>query len=152
MPLFFVYFSYFYLTDTYNHTITFIQYIRRGPSPSPHRLVGQTSLWCRAGNRTRACLPASRRATNWATPQQILYRARICFSRHKNKFFVPTVPSPLACGGQGCDPRGRWRGWRRRRRERRRPWSPSRRCPWCAWGPTTGERRRSLSVSYGIYS
>ncbi len=30
--------------------------------------VGKTSLWCRAENRTRACLPASRRATNWATP------------------------------------------------------------------------------------
>jgi hypothetical protein len=30
--------------------------------------VGQTSLWCRAENRIRACLPASRRATNWATP------------------------------------------------------------------------------------
>jgi hypothetical protein len=30
--------------------------------------VGQTSLWCRAENRTRACLPASRRATNCATP------------------------------------------------------------------------------------
>ncbi len=30
--------------------------------------VGKTSLWCRAKNRTQACLTSSRRATNWATP------------------------------------------------------------------------------------
>jgi hypothetical protein len=29
---------------------------------------GNTSLWCRAENRTRARLTASRHATNWATP------------------------------------------------------------------------------------
>ncbi len=29
--------------------------------------VGRPSLWCRAEKRTRACLTARRRATNWAT-------------------------------------------------------------------------------------
>ncbi len=31
--------------------------------------VGKTSLGCRAKNQTRTCLTASRRTTNWATPQ-----------------------------------------------------------------------------------
>jgi hypothetical protein len=61
----FVYFSYF---------ITYIQssnHIHTIHSPRPLSIssslvssVGQTSLWCRAENQTRACLPASRRATN----------------------------------------------------------------------------------------
>ncbi len=36
-------------------------------SPLLVRSVGNTSLWCWAENWTRACLTASRRATNWAT-------------------------------------------------------------------------------------
>ncbi len=68
----FVYFSYFI---TYIHTFTFIQYIYPSPfaEASLHFFIAcllswGTSLWCRAENRTRACLAASRRATNWATP------------------------------------------------------------------------------------
>ncbi len=34
--------------------------------------VGRPSLWCRAKNRTWACLTASRHATNWATPHPLL--------------------------------------------------------------------------------
>ncbi len=74
MPLFLVYFSYFI---TYTHTffsITFTQYIYPSPfaGASLHLLIAcklsrKTSLWCRAENRTRACLTASRRATNRAT-------------------------------------------------------------------------------------
>ncbi len=66
----FVYFS--YLFTMYIHSlITFIQHIF--PSPfaevSLHifialKLSGKASLWCRAENRTRACLTASRRSTN----------------------------------------------------------------------------------------
>ncbi len=37
--------------------------------------VGKTSLWCRAENRTRACLTASRRAANWTTPHHKLNHA-----------------------------------------------------------------------------
>ncbi len=37
--------------------------------------VGKTSLWCRAENRTRACLTASRRAANWATPHHLSHAA-----------------------------------------------------------------------------
>ena len=54
-----------------NDTIQSYTSFRRGLSPFPHCTCaqwGKTSLWCRAENRTRACLPASRRATNWATP------------------------------------------------------------------------------------
>jgi hypothetical protein len=60
----FVYFSYF---------ITYIQssnHIHTIHSPNPLPIssslvssVGKTSLWCRAENRTRACLSASRRTT-----------------------------------------------------------------------------------------
>ncbi len=39
MPLFLFIFHSLY--HTYNHPITFIQYIRRGLSPSPHRLTAQ---------------------------------------------------------------------------------------------------------------
>ncbi len=65
----------FYNIHTYIHTITFIQYIYPSPfaEASLHFFIacllsGGTSLWCRAENRTRACLTASRRATNSATP------------------------------------------------------------------------------------
>ncbi len=53
------------------HTIRLSIAICWGLSPFPHRLSahwGNTSLWCRAVNRTRACVTASRRTTNWATP------------------------------------------------------------------------------------
>jgi hypothetical protein len=56
---------------TYIYSVTFIQYIfirRHSPrdlsiSSSLVRSVGKTSLGCQAGNRTRACLAASRRTT-----------------------------------------------------------------------------------------
>ncbi len=62
----------FYHIHTYIHSYNHIH-----PSPfaeaSLHFFIacllsGGTSLWCRAENRTRACLTASQRATNWATP------------------------------------------------------------------------------------
>ncbi len=60
--LFFIFYNIQYIQSSNNtHTIH---------SPRPLSIssslvssVGQTSLWCRAENRTRACLPASRRAT-----------------------------------------------------------------------------------------
>ncbi len=65
----------FYNIHTYIHRITFLQYIYPSPfaEASLHFFIacllsGGTSLWCRAENRTRACLTARRRATNWATP------------------------------------------------------------------------------------
>jgi len=74
MPLFLfifhIFIAYIHLFD-HIHTIHLSVAICRGLSPSPHRFissVGRPSLWCRAENRTRACLTASRRATNWATP------------------------------------------------------------------------------------
>ncbi len=69
MPLFLFIFLIFYNTHTYryNHTITFIHYIYPSPfaEASLHFFIacllsGGTSLWCRAENRTRACLTASR--------------------------------------------------------------------------------------------
>ncbi len=63
--------------STYIFSITFIQYctfIRRHSlkflsiSSSLVSSVRKTSLGCRVENRTRACLTASRRTTNWATP------------------------------------------------------------------------------------
>ncbi len=54
-------------SHSYNDTIHSSISIRRGLSPFPHCTCaqwGKTSLWCRAENRTWACLPASRRATN----------------------------------------------------------------------------------------
>ncbi len=69
----FVYFSYFM---TYIHSFNHIHTIHIYPSPVAKvflhlfiagKLSGKTSLWCRAENRTQACLTASRRATNWAT-------------------------------------------------------------------------------------
>ncbi len=76
MPLFLFIFHIFYniqYRHSFNHihTIHLSVAIRWGFSPYPHRFVssvGKTSLWCRAENRTRASLTASRRATNWATP------------------------------------------------------------------------------------
>ncbi len=55
--------------------------------------VGKTSLWCRAGNRTRACLPASRRATNWATPHHKTIftqgQGRGTYSQFLSQFILP---------------------------------------------------------------
>ncbi len=65
VPFFFVYFGI--------SNITFIQNIY--PSPVPFYLLvarylstGKTSMGCQAKNWTWACLKASRRTTNWATP------------------------------------------------------------------------------------
>ncbi len=72
----------FYNIHTYIHTITFIPYIYPSAftEASLHFFIasllsGGPSLWCRAENRTRACLPASRRATNCATPHHELCHA-----------------------------------------------------------------------------
>ncbi len=82
MPLFLFIFHIF---------ITYIQssnHIHSIHSPSPLSIsslpvssVGQNSLWCRAENRTRACLPASRRATNCATPHHTVPRRTITVPR-----------------------------------------------------------------------
>ncbi len=67
----FIYFSFFI---TYIHSFNYHTFIRRHSlkplsiSSSLVCSVGETSLWGRAENRTRACLTASRRAANWATP------------------------------------------------------------------------------------
>ncbi len=77
--LFFIFFSLTYIHSfNHSHSIHLSFAIRWGLSPFPHRLYaqwGNTSLWCRAENRTRACLTASRRATNWATPHHQLSHA-----------------------------------------------------------------------------
>ncbi len=61
----FVLFFIFYNIHTYIHTITFKQYFYPSPfaEASLHIFIacllsGGTSLWCRAENRTRACLTA----------------------------------------------------------------------------------------------
>jgi hypothetical protein len=69
----FVYFLYFMIyIHSFNHihTIHLSVAIRRGISPYLHRWLAQweTSLWCRAEDRTRACLTASRCSANLATP------------------------------------------------------------------------------------
>ncbi len=71
MPLFLFIFIFLSIYSIHSfdhiHTIYLSIAICRGLSPSPHRRissVGRPSLWCRAKNRTRACLTASRRATN----------------------------------------------------------------------------------------
>ncbi len=76
MPLFLFIFHIFTM---YIHSlITFIQHICPSPfaEASLHlfialKLSGKASLWCWAENRTRACLTASRRSTNWATPHHL---------------------------------------------------------------------------------
>ncbi len=65
-------FSYFFITykHSFNHN-TFIRLHSLKPLSISSSLVcsvGKTSLWCRAENRTRACLRASQHAANWATP------------------------------------------------------------------------------------
>ncbi len=73
MPLFFVYFWFFFFI-TYIHSFNHNTFIRRHSlkplsiSSSLVCSVGKASLWCRAENWTRACLTANRRAANWATP------------------------------------------------------------------------------------
>jgi hypothetical protein len=90
----FVYFSYFI---TYIHLFNHIHSIhlsfaiRWGLSPFPHCLYaqwGNTSLWCRAENRTRACLTASRRATNWATPHHTEPRRTITEPHRTKKLTI----------------------------------------------------------------
>ncbi len=73
-------FIYFVFFNTFipNHIHTMMPYIHQSPfaEASLHFLIALVlggdkppcALWCRAENRTRACLPASRRATNWAAP------------------------------------------------------------------------------------
>ncbi len=71
MPLFLFILDFFYNI----HKFIQPQYIHPSPfaEASLHILIacvlsGETSLWGRAENRTRACLTASRRAANWAMP------------------------------------------------------------------------------------
>ncbi len=72
----FVYFSFLYNIHTFiqSHSHSYNTFIHRhllrplSISSSLVCSVGNISLRCRAENRTRACLTASRRATNWATP------------------------------------------------------------------------------------
>ncbi len=77
MPLFLFIFHIFYNIHTFIQSHSHNTFIRRhslGPlsiSSSLESSVGRPSLWCRAENRTRACLTASRRATNWATPHHV---------------------------------------------------------------------------------
>ncbi len=66
------YLFWFFITyiHSFNHN-TFIHRHSLKPLSISSSLVcsvGETSLWGRAENRTRACLTASRRAANWATP------------------------------------------------------------------------------------
>jgi hypothetical protein len=93
MPLFFIYFSFFipYIHSLYHNT-----FIRRHSlkplsiSSSLVCSVGETSLWGRAENRTRACLTASRRAANCATPPHICLQ----FSLAKNPDLkLSSIPS-----------------------------------------------------------
>ncbi len=56
--------------------------------------MGKTSLWCRAENRTRACLTASRGAINWATPHHKLLASRIY---HKTNRVSHTAPENDRC-------------------------------------------------------
>ncbi len=87
MPLFL--FIFCILRYTYIHLITFIQYIYPSPFAEVYlhifiagQLSGKTSLWCRAENRTRACLTARRRSTNWATPHHAEQRRTIWATPH----------------------------------------------------------------------
>ncbi len=81
MPLF------LFILIFYNiHTFIQSQYIHPLPfvEASLHILIacvlsGGTSLWGRAENRTRACLTASRRAANWATPPHFSYNLPAAF-------------------------------------------------------------------------
>ncbi len=81
MPPLFVYFSYFDDVHTIIQSHSYNTFIRHhllkplSISSSLVRSVGMTSLWCRAENRTRACLTASRRVANWATPHHKLSHA-----------------------------------------------------------------------------
>ncbi len=76
----------FYNIHTYIHTITFIHSFAEA---SLHFFIaillsGGASLWCRDENRTRACLPASRRATNnCATPHHF----QLCHAAQSQKLF-----------------------------------------------------------------
>ncbi len=68
--LFFIFYNIHTIIQSHSYK-TFIRRHWPGPlsiSSSLVSSVGKSSQWCRAENRTRACLAASRRATNWATP------------------------------------------------------------------------------------
>ncbi len=71
----FVYFSYFItcihsFIQSHSYNTIIHRHLLRPLSISSSLVcsVGKHLLWCRAENRTRACLTASRRATNWAAP------------------------------------------------------------------------------------
>ncbi len=81
MPLF----LFILIFITYIHSFAHNTFIRRHSlkplsiSSSPMCSVGKTSLWCRAENRIRACLTASRRAADWATPHHNWATLRFAF-------------------------------------------------------------------------
>ncbi len=73
----FIFFDNIHTFISYSYN-TFIHRHSLGPlsiSSLLESLVGRPSLWCRAENRTRACLTASRRATNWATQHHVSHAA-----------------------------------------------------------------------------
>ncbi len=85
------------------HTFIQSQYIHPSPFAEASSIssslvcsVGKTSLWCRAENRTRACLTASRRAANWATPHHhfVYYDDDGEFVYHAHISFVVFTPPP----------------------------------------------------------
>ncbi len=114
----------FYNILTYIHTITFIQDIYPSPfaEASLHFFIacllsGGTSLWCRAENQTRACLTASRRATNWATPHHFFFFFFWGFRRASSTAFRWAdhprilVGPPVGCSSTLDDPiLGCWAG------------------------------------------
>jgi hypothetical protein len=62
------YFLTFIHTVQYNHTPFILHHSLRPVFLNPHRSARGASMGCRAEIRTRACLTASRRTTNWAAP------------------------------------------------------------------------------------
>ncbi len=81
----------FHIFITYIHSFNHIHYntfIRRHSpgllsiSSSLVSSVGKTSMWSWAENRTRACLTASRRATNWAKPHHLSHAASYWATPH----------------------------------------------------------------------
>ncbi len=103
--LFFIFYNIQYRHSFNNiHTIHLSISICWGLSPSPHRCISsveKTLLWCRAENRTRACLTASRRATNWATPHHMSHAApwntphHRATPHHKVEYCINTVDRKL---------------------------------------------------------
>ncbi len=109
MPLFLFIFHILYI-HTFIHSHSYNTFIHRhslGPLPISSSLVssvGKTTLWCRAENRTRACLSASRRATNWATAHHIeprrtrLSHAALCWATPHHSEPRRTILSHAARG------------------------------------------------------